>query len=277
MNKLLAANFSRMKQDKVFWLGILFMFLSGIAMPVMHNRTMQRDGYTMYIDNGFFVSAVFIGIILSIFCSLFVGTEYSDGTIRNKVAVGQKRAVIYLSNLITCIAAGIFMCAANVIPYLCVGIPLLGSFQADMKIVAMLMLCILILSTAFCSLYTFIAMLNQSKAGAAVICILSAFLLLFAGTYISARLQEPETYDSYTYLEETGEIITGEPQPNPSYLRGTKREIYEFLFDFLPGGQSLQIANMSAENPWMLMLYSGLIIVGTTGAGLWAFRKKDLK
>ena len=45
------------------------------------------------IDNGFFGCALFIGIVMAVFCSLFIGTEYSEGTIRNKIIIGQKEAL----------------------------------------------------------------------------------------------------------------------------------------------------------------------------------------
>ena len=41
-------------------------------------------------------------------------------------------------------------------------------------------------------------------------------------------------------------------------LSGIKREIYEFLNDFLPGGQAIQIADMSSKHPWKLVLYSSI-------------------
>lgn len=50
-----------------------------------------------YIDSAFFSVAIYIGIILSVFCSLFIRTEYSDGTIRNKLIVGQKRSAVYFA------------------------------------------------------------------------------------------------------------------------------------------------------------------------------------
>lgn len=277
MRKLLSANLLRMIKNKIFWLGTIFMLVFGIAMPVMHYFSMQKYNYTMYIDMGFFTCTVLLMIIMAVFCSLFLGTEYSDGVIRNKIVVGQKRTVIYFSNLITCVIAGIIMCAVWFVSYLSVGLPLLKGFQTEINTVFLYLLCVLILIIAFTSLYTLIAMTNQKKSIIAVVCVLCAFLLLFAEVYITASLNEPEMYSSYSYIDDSGNIVTEEAEANPHYLRGTMRGIYEFLDDFLPGGQALKIANMSAENPWLLMLYSSIIIVGTTGAGLWVFRKKDLK
>jgi hypothetical protein len=61
------------------------------------------------------------------------------------------------------------------------------------------------------------------------------------------------------------------------YVSGTKRTVYEFLYDFLPGCQMRQIAEQNPENPERLPLYSLLITVVTTACGIFFFRRKDLK
>lgn len=277
MNKLLSANFFRMKNDKSFWIGMGFMFLMGIIIPVSHYLDMKKYGEPMYIDSGFFVSAVFIGIVASAFCSLFIGTEYSDGTIRNKVIVGQTRTAIYIANLITCAAASVFMCTASFISYLCVGIPLLGFFVLKTKTILLFVLFVFIVAITFSSIYTFIAMLNQKKATAAVISILSAFFLMTAASYMMSQLSQPQIYEGYRYIDEaSGEVVEIESVENPSYVSGTKRKTYEFLIDFLPSGQAIKTAKISVQNPWLFCFYSGIIIIGTTGIGLVSFQKKDL-
>ena len=107
------------------------MFIVGLAFPLLRYKDMKQSGYINNLDNGFFARALFIGIILAVFCSLFIGTEHNDGTIRNKIIVGQKRETIYLSNMVTCSIIAITMCIVFFVPYLSVGIPLLGFFVAD--------------------------------------------------------------------------------------------------------------------------------------------------
>lgn len=138
MNKLLSANFFRLRKNKCFWGSLAFMFVIGIASPLLRYRDMKQSGYINNLDNGFFMCALFIGIILAVFCSLFIGTEHNDGTIRNKIIVGQKRETIYLSNMVTCSIIAITMCIVFFVPYLSVGIPLLGFFVADMKMIVMI-------------------------------------------------------------------------------------------------------------------------------------------
>ena len=46
-----------------------------------------------------------MGLVAAILTSMFIGSEYSDGTIRNKLVVGHSRMRIYLANLIVCSVA----------------------------------------------------------------------------------------------------------------------------------------------------------------------------
>ena len=172
MNKLLSADFARLKKDTFLKFCLIFMFIIGILCPVISYKSMIKYEYTVYLENNFFSYSSFMVILFSAFCSLFIGTEYSDGTIRNKLIIGHKRMDIYLSNLITCIISGFAMCAAYLISYLCVGVPLLGFFTAvEIRVVWIFLGCNLVLTIALAAIFTLISMLNQNKALSAVICI----------------------------------------------------------------------------------------------------------
>lgn len=279
MNKLLTANFIRLKKSKIFWLCMVFMFCLALIVCNTYYREKQM-GWDMILNNGVFNYAMFTGILSAVFCSLFVGTEYSDGTIRNKIVIGHARTAVYLANLTVCSAAGLLMCFAYLIPYLAVGTPLLGWFRPEIKYILLFFLDSLMLSIAFSAIFTLIAMLCQNKAAAAATCILLAFIFLFSGIQIQARLDEPKTYGAYTFMNESGDLISEDEEPNPRYLEGTKRKVYEFINDFFPGGQQTQISQMSGQpgDPILLLaVYSGIIIILTTGAGIFFFRRKDLK
>lgn len=82
MNKLLSANFFRLRKNKCFRGSLAFMFVIGIASPLLRYRDMKQSGYINNLDNGFFMCALFIGIILAVFCSLLsvqnIMTEQSE-------------------------------------------------------------------------------------------------------------------------------------------------------------------------------------------------------
>ena len=132
------------------------------------------------------------------------------------------------------------------------------------------------LMIAFTALFTLIAMLCQNKSHTTAGCILLTFALLFAGVYISSTLEEPEYLAAYSYTE-NGVTVEEPEMKNPNYISGPKRQIYEFMQDFTPGGQMLQISDMDAEKPMMLAIYDGIILLLVTGFGLIFFRREDLK
>ena len=275
MIRLLSAGFLRLKKNSVFRGSLLLMAAWGIFMPVkMHMDTVQM-GYAYVIEDGFFACAIGIGIILAVFCSLFIGTEYNDGTIRNKIVVGGKRSAVYLANAAVSSSVGLALCAAYLLPYLCIGLPLAGGFTAPARVIGLTGLTVLLLAVAFSSLFTCVAMVCQNKAATAVICILLAFGFLMTGMVLNQMLEAPKMHELYS-LELNGEL-SSVTEPNPKYLEGTKREIVQTLYDINPGGQAIQCAAMTAVNPLRLPFYSIAITVLATGAGCALFRKRDLK
>lgn len=279
MNKLLAANFSRLFKNKVFWICCIFAFCYGVFMQTMNYLTAIASGEVPQIDDLFFSFAIWTGILLSAFISLFLGTEYSDGTIRNKLVIGHRRHDIYLSNLIVCITAGAVMCAINLVVSFAVGIPLMGGFDTGAELVFATCIGILITAAAFASICTMISMLCQNKAAAAVINILLIFLLLFVSLYIRAWLEAPETVTTQSVVmgENGVSSMTTEEVPNPVYLSGTARETCEFINDLLPTGQAVQFTNMEAENIPLLCSYSVVITAVAAGSGTLLFTKKDIR
>lgn len=277
MNQLLYANFSRLKKDIFFRIGVLFLFAMGILMPLSLFSNMKKYGYPIPLESGYCFYVLFMAIFSSVFCSLFIGTEYNDGTMRNKLIAGHSRIAVYFSFLIVSITAVFLMCLAYLVSSLCTGIPLLGFFSdAAFPVVLGHVGAIFILAVAFTAICTAVAMLCQNKATTATVCILGVFLLLFLGVYIHARLEEPEYYETY-YLEAEEAIEENTSlTPNPNYISGTKRQVYEFLHDFLPGNQAVQLSSLSAVHLWKMSFYSLLIAVAATGTGIYIFYRENI-
>ena len=275
MSRLLAADFSRLKINRCFRYCMIFMLTLGIFVPLMQFNNMKQYGLSIIIENTFFAYTIFIGILLAVFCSLFIGTEFSDGTIRNKLIVGHSRSTIYLSNCIVTMVGGCLMCFAYIITHTLIGFPLLGSFTIDFTILIQFIACSLIMSLAYSAVFTMIALLTANKSLTSVICILGAFILLISATYINSQLGQPETYEAYTFDNSSGSSKT-EIVENPRYLTGTKRAVYEFIYDFLPPCQALQLSDMSAVHLWQMSLYSLIIIVIITPTGIHFLKKKNI-
>lgn len=283
MTKLLSAGFARLRRDKYFWTGIIVMFLYAVFCCVFSYINMKKSGSIDHLDNYFFNYTVFSGILTAVYCSMFIGTEYSEGTIRNKLIVGHTRTAIYLSNLAVCSVSCLLMMLSYIAGALLAGIPLLGNFKAGPAMILAFAGCSLLMVLAYVGILTLLAMLNSNKAANAVVSILLVLVLLWGASSIDVRLAEPEMENFFTWSVggEDGELPEDledlQERPNPRYLSGTKREIYQFAYDFLPSGQTLQILQSSGEHIARWPFCSAGILIVSTAAGIFLFRKKDLK
>ena len=279
MNKLLRANFARLWKNKVFWLGSLVL----TVFCVLQKISMIQDSVEVhYLEETFWIYAYVIGIILSIFISLFVGAEYEYDTIRNKIISGHTRSDIYFANVLVCIVAGWIMCLGCLVFTLLVGVPFLGSFHIEFSEILSQGICVFALSAAYTAIYCFFAMLIPNRTISTIACILLSFLMLFAGTTVSNRLDESEYYyipDSSLGIGEIDDGSHSEWIHNPDYLEGTERRIYEIVFEIIPGGQSLQLSGMLNEHTRYIEMFSASLawVVLSCGCGLTLFRKKDLR
>lgn len=281
MSKLLSANFARMKKSKVFWVCLLFMIGLGIFMVAGSYISAKEYGGDAFIENTLLTYTTIIGMVIAVFCSLFVGTEYNDGTIRNKLIVGHTRVNVYLANLITCCTASVIFTLGYIAVHLALGLPLLGGFTIGLDTVALNVLTSLATGIAMASIFTTIAMLNQNRAVVAVVCLVGFLVMLFAASYIQAKLSQPEMWEAYSYTEEDDmgntTIIEVPAEPNPMYPRGISRDIYEFLNDFIPTCQEFQYLGYGAYNLWQFALYSGIITLFCGALGIVLFKRKNLK
>lgn len=272
VNLLLRANFSRLWRSASFWTAVSVMFGIGVFELAV---SYPHRGQPGILDNRYMIFVLMSGVVLSAFCSLFVGAEYSDGTIRNKIAVGHSRANLYLADLVTCAAAGVLVCLGYILPMTAAGVPLMGGFELPLPSILWFTLCAFLMTASLCAIFTMAALLNQNKAVVAIICIFLAYFLLFLGIYLNSRLTEQAIIPAQEYIE-NGQILVREAMPNPAYVQGIKRTIFEILYD-LPGCQAVQLIASSEACPIRLPLVSLGTAAVSTAAGLALFRRKDLK
>ncbi len=277
MIKLLNAGFTRLRKNKLFW--ILTIFSIGLALLMIYSRysDMKNFGDTVEVEQLIFNYSTSIGIAIAIFTSLFLGVEYSDGVIRNKVSIGHKRTNIYLSNLIITSITSLFSYILFTLVIIALGIPLFGKITLSISSFIMLISCILIMIISTSSIFTFIAMLISNKTITAVVSIMLAFgMMMFALTNMNT-LQAPKFIETASITNQETNEFEMKQEPNPKYPSETKKKVCQILLDINPAGQGFQIADGYIANTKVLPLYSLGIIVVFTGAGLVLFKKKELK
>ena len=275
MAKLLRANLSRLWKSRIFYIGLAFMLLLNVFL-VLDGWNYGRQGYPEPLEDMLFQNCIIIGFVSAVVVGMFLGTEYSDGTIRNKIAVGHTRASIYLANLIVCAAASALLLLISLALGFGLGSFLLDPLGLPMKVL-LLYTCIGLLTTvSFASIYMLVAMLSPSKASGAVLCLVLALVLLFATSAVEGTLTEPEMVQDFI-MSVDGTPNLGEPHPNPRYVTGTKRAVLEVIYDILPTGQAFQISNNECAHPARLPAFSLLVALVTSAAGALLFRRRDLK
>lgn len=279
MRKLLSANFARLWKSKAFWVvesGVLAFGLLLYGLLVYNTKNLGelwlRSNAHMY----FFYQMLYIGAAIAIFTSQFFGTEYDNGTIRNKLSVGHCRHDIYLSSFLVTASAGIIFVMTHallsVIAVPFVGIDVWTAINAPVWRI----FCMLIICMTYAAIFTLIAMLDSSKSRSAIISLLLALVLIAVGMYIYNGLAQPE-FASRMVMQEDGSYLREDNIPNPNYISGTTRTVYEWLSLFLPTSQGLNIAISDGVFDWKMPLCNLLLIVCLCLIGIAFLKKKDIK
>lgn len=278
MSRLIYANMVRMIKSKIFWISEIFLtgysiFAYAMAAVNVRNLGMATDGWTVY----FFNEMLFIHVVMAVLIPFFIGVEYSDGTVRNKISVGHKRTDIYLANVIVCYAAGAvqfftYSAVSALSALFFVGKPALTSMgQIPWRVG-----CSLIVILVYTALYSLVAMLDSNKTRAVVVELLIAFIFVILVSQIYKDLQEQERTDRVV-LSETGEMEIEKNIPNSKYVSGTKRVVYEWIDACLPEDQAMYVidpdAAFSARAPLCMLGESVVLIM----AGAYFFQRKDIK
>lgn len=213
---------------------------------------------------------IIIGIVTAIYLPIFMGKEYSDGSIRNKITVGFSRKDIYLSNLIICVLAEIIVVLIAYFVGTVLGIFLFGYVEMEISTLIIVGIIGLFLSLSYVSIFYTVTMSFSNKTYSAIISLILSFIIMFASMYIFKKLAEPE------FIKIMG--ANGEEMiKNSQYLLGTKRKVYETTLYLLPYGQVLKMFNSSSVEYGKLLFHSIVVMISTNLIGISIFSKKQIK
>lgn len=276
MIKLLHAGFLRLRKNRLFWL--LTVFSIGLALLMIYGgySDMKKYGETIETEQLMLNYGTVIGIVIAIFASLFLGTEYSDGAIRNKISVGHKRIHIYVSNFIITTMTSLFSYLLFAAVVSLIGIPVFGRVTMPVSGLLAKLGCIFVTVIAYSGIFTFLAMVISNKAINAIVSIVLGFAFMMTALTCFNVIAQPRFIEAASVTEDTGDYeITQEP--NPKYPSEAKRKMYQTLLDINPTGQMYQLAGRSNPNLMVLPVYSFGLAVVFTASGVVLFDKKDIK
>ena len=334
MIRLLRANYARIFRSWYFQLSAVIFIILNVIIPVSAYRDMkkypdyyiqdvveleeipfdsdeERDEFIKYtlkeVSHGgyMFKSGMLFLFIIPIIIGLFIGTDYSDGTIRNKLVVGHTRFNVYLANLITGVSVSVLIYLAGIAASYITGLICFKNDVLSASETFLFVITGILITASWSAICTLISMLFHSKAGSVVISLLIAAFMAVFSLEIIHSLSEPEFYDENVYmLEESattfefskpfeemteedfmdmgitpGEIedLVSMKGENPNVPHGVKRAIFKFVRDVSPGCQIVNIADWQDEYNDKTILWSSVIILLTTSAGIFIFRRQNLK
>ena len=274
MGNLINANFYRMWRSKYFWLSIAATFavvLGSIFMDLSfnHGSTANWDHVILhYFYVPLFTSAAF--------AATFLGTEYSDNTVRRKLTVGKTRPQIYFANLVTTAVGGLVITAAGQLAPIAVAV-YAGEECFSMSaecFAAGYIVCVCAVIAA-CALFTLIGMTVSKKSMSIVLT-----LILMIGAYtvapkIREKLDIPQV-DVITRYDENGQPDAVFEEANPEAVTGFTRTVLETIYNVLPFG-AVELAREDTRARDLLPLYSLGLLTVTTAVGVLSFRRKDIK
>ncbi len=278
MRKLLNSDIRHIYKSKLFWLEILF-FVGFSAFIVMANYSpaVQSSENPIYLDDVFHNLYQMMAFAFAICISMTVGTEYSDGVIRNKLIVGHTRKNIYFSSLLLHMVLSFLMIVLHGVVSYGLGTFLLGGFQTEFSHLIYIISCSALANLVFVALFISISMNGSNKAVTVVITIVLYIAILYLTTFIGARLSAEEmTYDGIQILAD-GTMQLGELVKNPNYVSGWIRTVYECIYDLIPTGQIIQMQSDKFAPCIHFPVLSVVLIVLNTTAGYLLFCKKDIK
>ena len=278
MRKLITANFHRFSKDRFSWcvVGIVVILsLASVFNSAGSFEAMAARGYAVSLEDCYFNQSPLIGAFLALLISMFLGTEFSEGTIRNKLCIGHKRNEIFLSNFITCAFASIVLTAVwLLICTLLFG--LIGPLEVEVSEFVGYIFVAMGFAVSFAALYTVIGSLSSNKAMTIIYTFAVFIILAMAASALDDRLCEPEINEIMTY-NNYGAVVMQESAPNPLYLSGMIRTVCEVALELLPTGQALLLSNVAIEDPVRAIAMSAVFTIVTLLVGSMLFRRKDIK
>lgn len=248
MNKLLRANFARLKYSLSFCVCVIISCFEGLFNIFMCCLSSAGQPFSLAPffcgSNTMFYTSVFI--------PLFIGTEYSDLTMRNKLVVGHTKKAVYISNFITAAVCTLIIYTSYWLPAFTVGLFFGGEINMDAaEFLGMFFMNVLTILAA-AAVYVMLAMLISKKSSSVTAVLIGTIILIGSATIfeiVSISFEVPA--DAALSI------------------------IALFFTHVLPFGQIMQIEAGSVNV--LFPVYSIAVTAVSTAMGMFIFRRKDLK
>lgn len=273
MTRIINANFARMRKSVFFWVCLAVTFAVTAGSVCMNLSLYPHVNKWEQIIQHYFYVPLFT---VPAFAAEFLGTEYSNNTVRNKLIAGKTRLQIYLANLVTVTAGGLLITVAGQIVPIAVAIYAgekgFSISAGSLAVECAVCVCAVI---AACAVFTLIGMIVYKKSLSAIIALVLMIGAFFAVSKIREKLDIPQ-FDIISVYNADGTIERQYEEPRPDAAAGFTRTVLETVYNLTSFGEIEQSLSDTTIR-YFMPLYSFGVLAVTTAAGVLIFRKKDLK
>lgn len=267
------ANIFRLKKSRLFWWAMVLTALATAGGVMLCCLAAEGDLSEYALESYALSGAPALSIVNAVTVILFLGTDNSGRTVRNKIMVGNKRGGIYAANMLTGAVIGCSVTVAWLVGGL-VGVPILGWWKMPLTEVAVYIASLMACAVAVSAAAALVSMLIQSKSGAVVVGLVAAIVLMFCAGRVYTQLGGQKEVM-------TTENIDGELQfeliENPNYIEVVRRAAYELALNVNPLGSSIALSNCDLKDPIAGIAGAGFVTVFISALGAAVFRRKDLR
>ena len=262
MINLLSLGFSKLFRNLAFRIGTAAM----AVLPVIVALFSYFDEKTPKVpqDGIYNVGLYLIWLIIGSFVSVFVGQDYDEKTMNNKIMAGHSRVSIYFADYIVTLSGAVIMQLVAIAAGSAVAVPLFGMYTQPLGTVVCSQLIVFCVIAVYTAVVLFITTAVTSKTYAQGISMVAVLALFIVGNSV---------YDNVTKLKakaaEENIAITELVREN---------SVKDILYNALPQSQADRVLEGGVpENAAKMICFDLSSIAVFTAAGLFIFSRKDIK
>lgn len=262
MISLLSAGFARLFRSLSFRIGCAVMMLLPVTSVLLTyaDKSNPREP----LDGVYNAGVAVIWFIIAIFVSLFIGRDYDEKTLNNKIIAGHSRISIYLADLIVTLTGAVIMQAAAIIAGSAAAIPLFGMFTEPFSTVIVTQAVILCGMAVYTALVLFISTLITSKSHAQAAAMFIVLAMFISGNAVFdnvQKLRDQAVQQNIPYTELVPE-----------------NSVKDILYYALPASQAdVVIRGGMPEKAGEMIGIDIAAAILFTAAGMFMFRRKNIK
>lgn len=197
MNKLLSMELKRVVKSPILWLGVI-----AVVAVNVDGILLCGYGFPTYTTTFVLKNSALICIVLAVLIPLYLGREFENRTINNKISAGYTRKEIFIVELFVSAVCAAVLCIADIASVF-ISSNIKGlEFSDKVTITGFIFhatiafVCIVTVTT----FYTMIVMLLHKQIISLVIAVILTLALLAAGGKSVSRLNQSSTWiDPVTY------------------------------------------------------------------------------